>query len=220
MAVTELALLRILSPLSNEGKVEFSSDLLNHLRLAKEAMEKASGFNFYYLHCIEDPSTIFVVGGWPSVQFHMEEWIPSSENQELLKLMEGKMDVEWMFHLDLDPKDRESLFGRKVVAVGRYVVKGGARDDFMTVFGEIKRKLELIVRGENMVKAGWRIDRGYVKGNEDKREKGIEEFVSFTGWESVEEHLAIGDMDEFKKTSRIRGYMKEGGSKHGVLLEV
>lgn len=135
-------------------------------------------------------------------------------------MMVGEVDVEWMFHLDLDSKDRKSLFGRKVVAVGRYVVKEGARDDFMTVFGEIKGKLELIVRGEDMVKAGWRIDRGYVKGIEYERDLEDEEFVSFTGWESVEEHLDIGKMEEFKKTSKIREHMKEGGSKHGVVLEV
>ena len=219
MAVTELSLLRILSP-SARGRGELASHLLDHLRLAKDAMEKASGFKFYYLHCIEDPSIIFITGGWPSVQFHMEEWIPSAENQKLLKLMEREVDVEWMFHLDLDPEDRKSLFGRKVVAVGRYVVKEGERDDFMKVYDEINGKLVVIVRGEDMVKAGWRIDRGYVKGDEYRREKEDEEFVSFTGWESIEKHLNIGKREEFKKTSRIREHMKEGGSKHGVVLEV
>ena len=219
MPVTELALLRVLSS-SDQGKTELSSDLLDHLRLAKEAMKKVTGFKFDYLHCIEDPGHIFIIGGWLSIQFHMEEWIPSAENQELLKLMKDEVDVEWMFHLDLYPNDKESLLRRKVVAVGRYVVKEGAKDDFMTVFGELKGKLELIVRGEDMVKAGWRIDRGYMKGDEYAGEKEYEEFVSFTGWESVEEHLDIGKMEEFQKTSKIREYMKEGGSKHGVLLDV
>lgn len=219
MAVTELALLRIISS-STGDNTKPSSEMMEKLRLAKDAMEKASGFKFSYLHCIEDPGHIFIVGGWPSVQFHTEKWIPSSENQDLLKLMQGEVDVEWMFHLDLDPKDAEDVFGRQVVAVGRYVVKEGARDDLTIVSGEIKEKLELTGGGECIVKAGWRIDRGYVEGYEYEWEMKDEELVLFTGCGSVEEHLDFEKMEELSKTSKIRESMKAGGSKHGVLLNV
>ena len=151
MPVTELALLRILPP-STGNEPELSPTLLSHLRLAKDGMEKASGFKFYYLHCIEDPSLIFILGGWPSVQFHMEEWIPSQENQDSLKIMKGEVDVEWMFHLDLDPNERESVLGGKVIAVVRHFVKDGEREAFGRCFGEVKGNLEGYVGGERQSK--------------------------------------------------------------------
>ena len=68
MAVTELALVHILSP-----NTITTPALLQHLRVARDAMENASGYPFYFLRCLEDPSLVYYLGGWPSVSFHMEQ---------------------------------------------------------------------------------------------------------------------------------------------------
>jgi hypothetical protein len=81
MAVIELTLLRLRDPTTVT-----SASLIAHFKEAKDAMEKCSGFKFFFLHCFEDPSLVFPVGGWPSVRFYMEEWLPSREKQELIAL--------------------------------------------------------------------------------------------------------------------------------------
>ena len=219
MPVTELALLHILKS-SKEGEPELTPTLLNHLRLAKEAMEKASGLKFYYLQCMEDPSLIFILGGWPSVKFHMEEWIPSQENQDLLRLMEGEVEVEYMFHLDLDPKEREGVIGSKVVAVVSHFVKKDEEKEFEKCFEEVKGKLEENIGGHERVTRAWRMDRGFVKGDEPAKQKEGEEWVLFSGWDSLEKHHEFGKSEDSKEYSKIFAHTDGIDIKHGTVLVV
>jgi hypothetical protein len=69
------------------------------------------------------------------------------------------------------------------------------------------------IGGEEMVSGGWRIEK-------DERRKGVEEWVSFEGWESMEKVM------EFLKTEEIKEYVKtkqlaEGCEvRHAVKLEI
>jgi hypothetical protein len=55
MSVTELARLTLQS-----GNEAASPALLDNLAKAKDAMMKASGSEFWYYHCVEDPKVIFI----------------------------------------------------------------------------------------------------------------------------------------------------------------
>ncbi len=211
MAVTELALLRIVER-STESPLVLSAELRNHLRLGKEAMEKASGYKFYYLHCLEDSTLIFIVGGWPSIPFHMEEWIPSQENQALLKLLEGKVNVEWMFHLDLDPNERGFPLEKEMVTVGRHFVEAGNTKWFEEGFSEVREKLENCMGGKGNLKSGWRIDRGYIKDGEDGAGMDGEEWVLLTGQDKQEYDW------ESREYFKLRRPVEGVDIKHGISL--
>jgi heme-degrading monooxygenase HmoA len=216
MAVTELALLHLLPPTNATD-----ASLLSHLRQAKSAMEASSGFPFHFFHCLEDPSLIFILGGWPSVQYHMEEWIPSKENQELLEVLKDEVEVEYMFHLDLDRKEREVPVGTVVMAFGRHFIRSGEKEGFERVFEEVKGKLEGFIGGKERVVGAWRVDWGYVNGEAPKgHEKEKEEWVLFTGWESKERHMEFAQTEEFMAYSRIRAFVEGADTKHGVKMEV
>lgn len=217
MAVTELALLRIHPPITAKD-----SSLLSHLKAAKEAMEKFSGFAFTYYHCLGDPSLILIVGGWPSVEFHMKQWLPSKDNQDLLDLLKDEVSVDWMWHVELEPEARASVEKAKTLAITRHRIKEGHGQDFEKCFKEVKGKLEGFIGGSQFVNGGWRTDRGFVnEGIEDGFKDGVSaEWVLFTGWDSQDAHGAFAKTKEFDEYGRIREFVDSFDVKHGVKMEV
>ena len=97
MPVTELALLRLKA---RDPSPSTKSTLLE----AQEKQTKHSGYHVTYLRQIEDPLSVYLLGGWESVEKHTGEgqWLSLEINQTLLKRLKDSLDVSWMFHLDLD----------------------------------------------------------------------------------------------------------------------
>ena len=218
MSVIELALLRLVSI-----NTATSPPLLAHLKTAKDAMESFSGFLFSYYHCLEDPSLIFIVGGWPSAKFHWEEWIPSSQNQELLTVLKDEVEVEYMFHVDLDRKSLENVESQEIVAIGRHTIKPDGRAAFDKTFGEVKSSLETGIGGSEKVRGGWRVEKGFLKGEElvtDGMGGEEDEWVLFTGWESRDAHMAFAKTQEFEEYGKTRACVERFDIKHGVKMDV
>ena len=82
MAVTEIALLHLLPHVSTDDSV-FRSKLAQ----AKKVMENYTGQQFHYLQQLEDPSFLYIIGEWDSLGQHMNHFIPSAENQSLLRAL-------------------------------------------------------------------------------------------------------------------------------------
>jgi heme-degrading monooxygenase HmoA len=213
MPVTELAKLTL------HPGVEASSPTLHaNLLTAKLAMEKSSGFTFHYYQCVEDANVIYILGSWPSVKFHMQEFIPSQANQELLALLKDQLTVEWMFHVGIDQTAHPLPLSRKMVAIGRHFIKHGEKDKFWNTFSENKHELENFVGEGGKVVGAWRVDKGYDPSSEDDGVK--DEFVLFTPWDSVEHHFEFAKTERFKRYSRITGHIEGAEIKHATLLEV
>lgn len=222
MAVTELALVRVIEP----AKISDDS-LLKILRHAKLAMEKFSGYEFYFLHCVEDPSLFWICGGWPSVQNHMENWIPSEQNQELVKSLDGKAEVLYMWHVDVEPEKREAVMRSKGISITRNFVKKGEGDRVEEAFGQAKGQSEGSAGEEEekvvvVVLGGWRIDKGFIKKSEDSDEHQEEgaEWVVFKGWKSKEGFLDIERGEKFQAFAKLAECVDKVDVKHGVLLEI
>ena len=218
MAVTEFALLRLIPPTTAPNP-----SLLSHLKTAKDAMESFSGYPFTYYHCLEDPTVIFIVGGWPSAKFHWEEWIPSSQNQEMLTTLKDEVDVEFMFHVDLDCKSLDGVESQKVVAFVRHKIKAGAKTGFEKTFNDVKGGLEKVIGGGELVRGGWRVEKGFVKGEEvvtDGMSGENDEWVLFSGWQSKESHEAFGHTEESKRYGKIFEFVETFDIQHCVKLDV
>ncbi|KIX02151.1 uncharacterized protein Z518_08090 [Rhinocladiella mackenziei CBS 650.93] len=210
MAVTELALLRLLA-----GTEASSPSLLANLAKAKNVMEQASRFKFHYYHCVEDPRVIYVIGTWPSVEFHMEQFIPGQPNQEMLALLKDQVSVEWMFHSAIDQTIQPLPLGKEMVAIGRHFVKDGDKAAFEATFARNKHELESFIGGADQVVGGFRLDTGFDPSLQGERK---EEFVLFTGWGSVEEHFAFARTEGFERYQQIRNHLDGADIKHAVPL--
>jgi len=211
MAVTELACLRL------RPEQALSPELLAKLATAKSVMEKTSGYNFHYYHCVESPELIFIIGAWPSIEFHMQDFIPSQANQDLLSLLKDEIVVEWMFHLDIDQAKQSLSLGRATLAIGRHFIKDGENTQFQRTFDYNKHYLQAFVGGEELVVGGFRMDKG-IDPSLETDPKG--EFVLFTAWQDVAQHGEFAKTDGFKKYAQIRDHLAGADIKHAVRLDV
>ncbi|KEF57775.1 uncharacterized protein A1O9_05695 [Exophiala aquamarina CBS 119918] len=211
MAVTELACLRL-----RPGQA-LSPELLAKLATARSVMEKASGFKFHYYHCLESPERVFIIGAWPSIDFHMQDFIPSQANQDLLSLLKDEVAVEWMFHLSFDQTERSLPLGSAAVAIGRHFIKDDEKRYFQKAFDENKHYLEDFIGGKELVVGGYRLDKGFDPSLEAEPD---DEFVLFTGWHEVEQHGDFAKTDGFEKYALIRDHLAGADIKHAVRLEV
>jgi hypothetical protein len=184
--ITELAHLRLLPPST------LTHSLLTNLKVVLKVSEEYTGHRFYYLQQIEDPSLLYLVGEWDSLEQHMQGFIPSQENQELLESLKGMVGVEWLLHVGVGSEalpdmsgrgkrseegeandserekkgNRDAEDGQGVVwCITRFFVKEGERDKFLEVMS---------LKGRSGG-GGWRVDK----------EEGREEFVWFG--EAIEE---------------------------------
>jgi hypothetical protein len=88
MAVTEIALLSVC-----EGSSIDDAGLRSKLTHAKNIMEILASRSFYYFREIEDPSNIYIIGEWDSLEQHMGDSIQGLENQAVLESLKGELGV-------------------------------------------------------------------------------------------------------------------------------
>jgi hypothetical protein len=188
--ITELAQLRLLPPSI------LTPILLTNLKAVLKVSEEYTGHGFYYLQQIEDASLIYLVGEWDSLEQHMQGFIPSQANQELLESLKDMVGVEWLLHIGIGAEGLPNMSGReerskdgefsigdiegkenkgadngrkRVWCITRFFVKEGEKDSFLEF-------MSLEGRSEG---GGWRVDK----------EEGREEFVWF------EETNGRGELD-------------------------
>lgn len=95
MPITEIALLRLRA----EGP---SPTTKKNLIQAQYAQTKYSKHLAHFFRQVEDPQRVYITGGWESVAVHTGDWITSETNLTNLGRLKDDVDVEWMFHLDID----------------------------------------------------------------------------------------------------------------------
>ncbi|KAJ5478861.1 hypothetical protein N7530_004370 [Penicillium desertorum] len=177
MPVTELALLRL--------KSEYS------------------GYPVTYLRQLEDPLSLYLLGGWESVEKHTGEgqWLSLEVNQNLLAKLKDNVDVSWMFHLDVDPS--KIPLDAPVLAITRCFVEPSKKKDFDAAFKAGVSHLNASTAPFSSCGA-WRID----KEGED------EEFVLFSGWNEVNDHIAFGESENSEEFGKLKALAKDADVKH------
>ncbi|RHZ54379.1 uncharacterized protein CDV56_106056 [Aspergillus thermomutatus] len=199
--VTKIALLRLKC---EPPSASFKTLLLEGI----EAQAKFSSYPVRLFSQVEDPSLIYLVGGWDSAQQHYD-WIPSATNQGIMERLSKEMEVVWMFHVDGDAaRQGELLTEASVVAVGRYFMTAEEKEGFKRVFEETQHHLEGFTKPLPVFK-GWRIEK----------EEGKEEFVLFSGWTEVQQHFDFARSEGFQEFSKINEYVDSAEIKHIVRWE-
>ncbi|OQD61831.1 hypothetical protein PENPOL_c015G01162 [Penicillium polonicum] len=198
MPVTELALLRLKA---QDAHSSTKSGLL-------EAQKKQTGYSDYpvtYLRQIEDPLFFYLLGGWESVEKHTGEgqWLSSEVNQNLLARLQSDLDVSWMFHLDADPSTCKIPLDAPVLAITRCFVEASKKEEFDAVFKAVVSHLNAYTAPFSVCGA-WRID----KEGED------EEFVLFSGWNEVQDHIAFAESEASREFGKLKPLMKDADVKH------
>jgi heme-degrading monooxygenase HmoA len=114
-----------------------------------------------------------------------------------------------MYHLELDADVTPLPLNVPVISVNRHFVKHGQRDAFLKQFEHVKPLLQDYTKPRD-VAGGWRIE----KETEDK-----EEWVLFSGFDSVEHHIGFSKTDEFQTYRSIVEYVDGFEAKHMKRLE-
>ncbi|KAL3712466.1 hypothetical protein TMatcc_001165 [Talaromyces marneffei ATCC 18224] len=91
MAVTELVLFHF----KNSQGIDAPENeaIKANISTAIKAQESHASYPVHLLTPVEDPSYIYLLGGWDSVETHMEKWIPSKTNHDLLAGLQEDMEM-------------------------------------------------------------------------------------------------------------------------------
>ncbi|EEP78530.1 predicted protein [Uncinocarpus reesii 1704] len=211
MPITEIALLHLKPTVTIDDAPVRSS-----LRAAKLAMESFTGYPFHFYTQVDDPSYIYVVGSWATVAQHAEEWIPSQKNQEILASVRDLLDVDWMFHVDIDQfATGDSPAGvmpvlAPTLEITRHFVQAGKAQVFLAKFEESRESLAEFTAPQPVC-GGWRIDREREAGNNGMEK---EEFLLFCGWRDVAHNLEFAQTEAFEKYKETREYLTAIETKH------
>jgi len=211
MPITELALLHL-----TPGTTLESPTLCTNLSHAKTVLQNYTNRAFYYMQQISDPSCIYVVGEWDSLDQHMNDFIPSADNQALLESLKDYITVDSnLEHLNVPnaelplPRGEEELErakrGEQVWSITHYTIKAGKREAFEVQFREIKEKLEDGVGG------GWCV--GKKEGEDDV-------FVTLFAWRTIAEYELFGKGKEREASAYTSECVKRNDVKHVRLLDI
>jgi quinol monooxygenase YgiN len=200
MAVTELAILPLIPNVlvSSPAPVE-------NLKRAKQVLESSSGYNFNFFQQIEDSAVLYIIGAWSSTAAH-EAFLPSSQNQSLVDSVKGYIDTEniLMYHLGLDAEATPLPIDAPTISINRHFIKNGQREAFQKRFEEVEVLLQDYTRPRH-VAGGWRME---------KEIESKEEWVLFSGFDSVEHHQGFAKTDEFQRYRSIVEYVDSFEVKH------
>jgi heme-degrading monooxygenase HmoA len=220
MAITELAIIPLTHPLTKDNST-LPTTLISKLQRVKQVLTAAAGYPFHFFQQVEDPSVIYIIGAWDTADTH-STFLPSPENKNLLQLLDTDIVTNdpdpsknmQMFHLSTDilgphAKDTTAVLAAPVISCNRHFVPLSKKDDFTSKFKEVKGLLEDYTKPYQVV-GGWRMEK-------EKEEK--EEWVLFSGFESVDHHMEFAKTEEFAKYREIVGCVEGFEVRHLKKIE-
>ncbi|KAJ4292353.1 hypothetical protein N0V90_009014 [Kalmusia sp. IMI 367209] len=167
LAVLEVTQLRL------KGVAPDDPSLHKNLSLVRGILRTQSVF----YSCIQDPTLLFILGIWPSLEAH-REFLASSRAAEVLGPQEAMLDFVWSAHMELDAMAALPL-DAPVLSLTRRTVKGHDVDAYDKTWAKERRAM--LEGSKHRVASGWRLDAA----------PGTHEFIIFAGWESAEAHAAF-----------------------------
>lgn len=214
MTVTEFALLRLSTGVGVQDVA-----LRAKLAHAKNVMQAYTRRRFYYFHQIEDPSYIYIIGEWDSLEQHLNHFIPGSENQAVLESLKNDVSVEWLLHINASHADlplprtiterEKALCEHSIWSVVRLVI----RNDGNNTYQQTQPTSQDCIRDHAIDgKSGgsWRIDK------EDNRD----ELLLLCSCKTVAEDTGAAEIQALEKCSPIQIHINKAELKHLKLLDI
>ncbi|KAI1615574.1 hypothetical protein EDD36DRAFT_433133 [Exophiala viscosa] len=185
MAIIELAHISL-----KNGQKATDSQLTTNLKEVKRVIEEYSKLQTLFYEQIDDPSVLFVVGGWESKERHQDGFTGSPEQNKILSLVENQMDIDWMHYVDVEQEHLPLV--APVLVIVKAVVGG---DTHKLMFDQAFAAGTSSLGGARYgALAAWNIAK-------DDKEDVVR--VHFSGWDSaVEATEGIANTIEHTKRGR------------------
>jgi hypothetical protein len=164
MPVLEVTQLRLKSLIADDPA------LLQSLSTVRDKLHTSSQF----YNCIEDPTLIYILGIWPSLDAHLE-FLASPARDEVLGPQEDILAFCWTIHVELGGMGLLPL-DAPVLAIERMCVRG---DCVEAIDQAVTRHTQELRGSHPKTTHGWRCDAAPT----------IHEAVLFTGWEAAQAHI-------------------------------
>lgn len=158
MTVSEIGLLRLKPTASLEDP-----DLQKRLADIKSHLSDFTRYEFCYFREAEDPSLLYLLGEWESLESHYEGMHGSPEWKKGVIEMINYFEFQWMAHYSFKLDELKPDGGGGVLEVHRFLMKTSARAEF-------EKRLEAAPKdaSDNKQKTlvgGWKVD---AKGDEEE----------------------------------------------------
>ena len=202
MPFTEIFLVR-LSP----GLTMTDPDLRQNLSSAQRLNCKFARSDLL-LTQIEDPTLFYLVRDWESLAL-ADAWEQSQEHDTANSHIKDHMSIEWKAFL---PISFELIdLGAPTLCIGRYSVSSSDKTAFTEVLEKNKHHVEEGTKPYTLA-GGWRME----KTPDDE-----EEWVQFTGWKDVAQHVAFESSAANEEGyGKLRPFVKGADVKHAQKLQL
>jgi len=167
MSVLEVTLLR------TKGVAPDDPALLRNLSTVRRLLKTQSEF----YSCIDDPTLVFILGLWPSLEAH-HDFLASPRAREVLGSQEGMLEFRWALHMELDAMASLPL-DAPVLAISRRQVRENDVNAYDKAFATDEHAI--FESSKHKVVRGWRVDAA----------PGAHEALLLTGWDTAQAYAAF-----------------------------
>lgn len=176
MPILEICQLKIKPHLSKDDP----SLLLALQKARTELREKTVNTQSHFFRCIEDPSLIYILGIWPSLDRH-KEFLASPHKAEILDAQDELFDFRWIIHTSLSDAGWDDIpLNAPVLGIARLFVKPEGVKPYQEVVDKYSSQVEEGTKPYKLF-TEWRVDC----------EDGKFEHVFLTGWKKEGDHAAF-----------------------------
>lgn len=172
MSILEICQLKIKAHLSHDHP-----SLLVALQKARAGLrDKVINTQSHFYRCIEDPSLIYILGLWPSLDRH-KEFLASPHKREILDEQDELFDFQWIIHTEIQGGMESIPLQAPVLGIARLFIKKEGVSAYQAVVDKYRNVIEM---GSEPYKpfAAWRVDC----------ENGNYEHLIITGWQQEGDH--------------------------------
>lgn len=206
MPILEICQLKVKPHLSNDDP----SLLLALQKARTELREKVVNTQSRFYRCIENPSLIYILGIWPSLEQH-KEFLASSHKAEILDAQDELFDFQWIIHTSMAEVGWDAVpLDAPIMRIARLFIKPEGVKPYQGVVGKYGGLTE---QGTKPYKGlmEWRVDC----------EEGKFEHVFLTGWDKEGGHAAFTKKtsEEHPEYARVRDNYEGMDVKHARDME-
>jgi hypothetical protein len=170
MAIIELAFISLKGDLRADDP-----QLKKNLKEVKRVIEEYSRLQTLFYTQLDDPSKMFVIGAWETMEQHQNGFDGSPQQGQILELIKDQMAIDWMHYIDVEQSSIPLKAPVLAIIKETFAKHGVNRVDFDHQFAA---QTDRIGGARYGAVSAWNIRK-------DKHERDIR--VHFSGWESVEE---------------------------------